>query len=290
MKGILLAGGSGTRLYPLTQSVSKQLLPIYDKPLIYYPLSVLMLAKIRDIIIITTPYDQEQFKQLLGDGSRFGIRLSYEIQPSPDGLAQALILAEEFLEGGPSCLVLGDNIFYGQGFKEILDRAIQRNDGATVFAYKVNQPEQFGVVEFVNGKVVSLAEKPKYPRSHYAITGLYFYDSHAPEMARSLNPSLRGELEITDLNQLYLNQEKLHVEIFGRGFAWLDTGTHDGLMSAGQFVQVIEKRQGFKISSLEEIGWRNHWISDNGLRERGMIQEKNQYGQYLLSLLDEVNE
>ena len=290
MKGILLAGGSGTRLYPLTQSVSKQLLPIYDKPLIYYPLSVLMLAKIRDIIIITTPYDQEQFKQLLGDGSRFGIRLSYEIQPSPDGLAQALILAEEFLEGGPSCLVLGDNIFYGQGFKEILDRAIQRNDGATVFAYKVNQPEQFGVVEFVNGKVVSLAEKPKSPRSHYAVTGLYFYDSNAPAMARSLKPSPRGELEITDLNQLYLNQEKLHVEIFGRGFAWLDTGTHDGLMSAGQFVQVIEKRQGFKIASLEEIAWRNHWISDNELRERGMIQEKNQYGQYLLSLLDEVNE
>jgi len=201
-----------------------------------------------------------------------------------------LILAEDFLEGGPCCLALGDNIFYGQGFKEILDRATSRENGATLFAYKVNQPEQFGVVEFTEGKVVSLAEKPKSPRSHYAVTGLYFYDSHAPAMARSLKPSPRGELEITDLNQLYLDQEKLHVEIFGRGFAWLDTGTHDGLMSAGQFVQTIEKRQGFKIASLEEIAWRNHWISDNELRERGMIQEKNQYGQYLLSLLDEVNE
>ena len=290
MKGIILAGGSGTRLYPLTQSVSKQLLPIYDKPLIYYPLSVLMLSEIRDILIVTTPSDQKQFKQLLGDGSQFGFRLSYVIQPTPDGLAQALILAEDFLEGGPCCLVLGDNIFYGQGFKEILDRAIQRNDGATLFAYKVNQPEQFGVVEFTEGKVVSLAEKPKSPRSHYAVTGLYFYDSHAPAMARSLKPSPRGELEITDLNQLYLDQEKLHVEIFGRGFAWLDTGTHDGLMSAGQFVQTIEKRQGFKVASLEEIAWRNHWISDNGLRKRGMSQGKNQYGQYLLSLLDEVNE
>ena len=209
MKGIILAGGSGTRLYPLTQSVSKQLLPIYDKPLIYYPLSVLLLAKIRDILIITTPSDQKQFKQLLGDGSSFGIRLSYVIQPSPDGLAQALILAEDFLEGGPSCLVLGDNIFYGQGFKEILNRAIHRKDGATVFAYKVNQPEQYGVVEFADSKVVSLAEKPQYPRSHYAVTGLYFYDSHAPVMARSLKPSSRGELEITDLNQLYLDQEDL---------------------------------------------------------------------------------
>ena len=290
MKGIVLAGGSGSRLYPLTQSVSKQLLPIYDKPLIYYPLSVLMLSEIRDILIITTPHDQKQFKQLLGDGSQFGLRFSYVIQPTPDGLAQALILAEDFLEGGPSCLILGDNIFYGQGFKEILDSATIRENGATVFAYKVRQPEHFGVVEFVKGKVVSLAEKPKYPRSHYAVTGLYFYDSHAPEMARSLKPSFRGELEITDLNQLYLNQEKLHVEIFGRGFAWLDTGTHDGLMSAGQFVQTIEKRQGFKIASLEEIAWRNHWMSDSELRKRGIIHEKNQYGQYLLSLLDEINE
>ena len=290
MKGIVLAGGSGSRLYPLTQSVSKQLLPIYDKPLIYYPLSVLMLSEIRDILIITTPHDQKQFQQLLGDGSQFGLRLSYVIQPTPDGLAQALILAEDFLEGGPSCLILGDNIFYGQGFKEILDSATIRENGATVFAYKVRQPEHFGVVEFVKGKVVSLVEKPKYPRSHYAVTGLYFYDSHAPEMARSLKPSLRGELEITDLNQLYLNQEKLHVEIFGRGFAWLDTGTHDGLMSAGQFVQTIEKRQGFKIASLEEIAWRNHWMSDSELRKRGIIHEKNQYGQYLLSLLDEINE
>ena len=290
MKGIVLAGGSGSRLYPLTQSVSKQLLPIYDKPLIYYPLSVLMLAGIGDILIITTPDDQNQFKQLLGNGTQFGIRLSYVIQPTPNGLAQALILAEDFLEGGPSCLVLGDNIFYGQGFKEYLDRATRRENGATLFAYKVNQPEQFGVVEFAEGKVVSLAEKPKNPRSHYAITGLYFYDSHAPSMARSLKPSPRGELEITDLNQLYLDQEKLHVEIFGRGFAWLDTGTHDGLMSAGQFVQTIEKRQGFKVASLEEIAWRNHWISDNELRKRGMSHEKNQYGQYLLSILDEVNE
>ena len=290
MKGIVLAGGSGSRLYPLTKSVSKQLLPVYDKPLIYYPLSVLMLAEIRDILIITTPDDQKQFKQLLGNGTQFGIRLSYVIQPTPNGLAQALILAEDFLEGGPSCLVLGDNIFFGQGFKEYLDRATRRENGATLFAYKVNQPEQFGVVEFADGKVVSLAEKPINPRSHYAITGLYFYDSHAPAMARSLKPSPRGELEITDLNQLYLDQEKLHVEIFGRGFAWLDTGTHDGLMSAGQFVQTIEKRQGFKVASLEEIAWRNRWISDNELRKRGMSQEKNQYGQYLLSILDEVND
>jgi glucose-1-phosphate thymidylyltransferase len=285
MKGIILAGGSGTRLYPLTKSVSKQLLPIYDKPLIYYPLSVLMLSQIRDILIITTPNDHTQFKQLLGDGSQIGCRLSYVIQPSPDGLAQALILAEDFLEGGPCCLVLGDNIFYGQGFKEILLRASNRVSGATVFAYKVNEPEQFGVVELSEGIAVSLAEKPKYPRSNYAITGLYFFDSHASKMARSLKPSIRGELEITDLNQLYLNKEELHVEVFGRGFAWLDTGTHDGLMSAGQFVQTIEKRQGFKIASIEEIAWRNHWISDNELRERGLIQEKNQYGKYLLSLL-----
>jgi glucose-1-phosphate thymidylyltransferase len=249
-----------------------------------------MLAEIRDILIITTPNDQSQFKQLLGDGSRFGIHLSYIIQPTPSGLAQALILAEDFLKGGPSCLVLGDNIFFGQGFKEYLDRATHRENGATVFAYKVKRPEQFGVVEFAEGKVVSLAEKPKCPRSNYAVTGLYFYDSNAPAMARSLNPSTRGELEITDLNQLYLNQDKLHVEIFGRGFAWLDTGTHDGLMSAGQFVQTIEKRQGFKVANLEEISWRNHWISNNELRERGMNQGKNQYGQYLLSLLDEVTE
>ena len=288
-KGIILAGGSGSRLYPLTQVVSKQLLPVYDKPLVYYPLSVLMLAEIRDILIITTTKSISQFQNLLGDGSRFGIRLSYIEQPSPDGLAQGLTIGENFLNGSPCCLVLGDNIFYGDGLKKILLRTKEQLNGATIYACKVSNPEQFGVVEFNDGKVLSIEEKPSSPRSSYAITGLYFYDAKASEIARSLEPSARGELEITDLNRRYLEQDKLKVELLGRGYAWLDAGTHNSLMSASQFVQTIQQRQGNKIACLEEIAFRNGWLSKNNLR---MILKKmhlNEYKNYLESIISENN-
>lgn len=288
MRGIILAGGSGTRLYPLTLPISKQLLPVYDKPMIYYPLSILMLAGIKDILIITTIPDQPIFKRLLGNGSRFGICLSYVAQPSPDGLAQALILAENFLQGGPSCLVLGDNIFYGQGLQESLLRAKDRTNGATVFAHKVRNPYHFGVVQFEDGKAVSLEEKPEFPRSHYAITGLYFYDSEAPVLAKKLKPSTRGELEITDLNQLYLEQNKLHVEVFGRGFAWFDTGTQDSLLEAAQFVKTVEQRQGFKIACLEEIAVRQKWIGYENLQKLAEQYANSSYGKYLEEISQEL--
>jgi glucose-1-phosphate thymidylyltransferase len=290
-KGLILAGGSGTRLYPVTKGVSKQLLPVYDKPMIYYPLSVLMLAEINNILIITTEVEQDSFKRLLGDGIDFGIHLSYAIQPSPDGLAQAFIIGEEFVGDDNVCLVLGDNIFYGQDFSPKLLEATQRESGATVFGYKVKDPHRFAVVEFnQQNQVISIEEKPSHPKSHYAVTGLYFYDNRVVEISKHVKPSDRGELEITSINQAYLELGQLKVEELGRGFAWLDTGTHDSLITAGQFVETIENRQGNKIACLEEIAWRNHWISDNELHERGMSQEKNQYGQYLLSLLDEINE
>ncbi|MEM7420616.1 MAG: glucose-1-phosphate thymidylyltransferase RfbA [Pseudomonadota bacterium] len=289
MKGIILAGGSGTRLYPITMGVSKQLLPIYDKPMIYYPLSVLMLAGIREVMIITTPEDSEAFKRLLGDGSAFGISLSYETQPSPDGLAQAFIIGEEFIGDDDVCLVLGDNIFYGQGFSPKLKHALQNaanGNGATVFGYQVKDPERFGVVAFdENQKAISIEEKPQKPKSNYAVTGLYFYDNSVVEKAKQVQPSVRGELEITCLNEMYLVEGMLNVEMLGRGFAWLDTGTHESLLEAAQFVETVEKRQGFKIACLEEIAYNNGWISNDAVNQTAELMKKNSYGQYLKEIV-----
>jgi len=286
MKGIILAGGSGTRLYPITKGVSKQLLPVYDKPMIYYPLSVLMLAGIQDILIITTPEDQEGFIRMLGNGSDFGINLTYEIQPSPDGLAQAFIIGEEFIGNDSVCLVLGDNIFWGQGFTPILKSAASRNSGASVFGYQVKDPERFGVVAFdENQKAISLEEKPEKPQSNFAVTGLYFYDNDVVEMAKKVKPSHRGELEITTLNQMYMERGDLNVELLGRGFAWLDTGTHESLLEAAMFVETIEKRQGYKIACLEEIAWNNGWLSNEQVMQTAKALSKNSYGQYLMDLI-----
>lgn len=289
-KGIILAGGSGTRLYPVTQSISKQLLPVYDKPMIYYPLSTLMLAGIQDILIISTPNDTPLFESLLGDGSQWGLNISYKVQPSPDGLAQAFILGETFIGNDLSALVLGDNIFYGHDFNELLLNAMKRDDSATVFVYHVNDPERYGVAEFnKNNKVLSLEEKPKNPKSKYAVTGLYFYDNNVVSMAKSLKPSARGELEITDLNRLYLEKDKLNVEIMGRGYAWLDTGTHDSLLEASQFIATLENRQGLKVSCPEEISYRLGWISGSQLEKLAAPLSENIYGQYLQRILKEKN-
>ncbi|RBP25033.1 glucose-1-phosphate thymidylyltransferase [Marinobacter pelagius] len=288
MKGIILAGGSGTRLYPITLGTSKQLLPVYDKPMIYYPLSVLMLAGIRDILIITTAEDQAGFKRALGTGEQFGINLSYEIQPAPDGLAQAFIIGEEFIGNDSVCLVLGDNIFYGQGFvpklKEARNQVVEQG-GATVFGYQVKDPERFGVVEFDSTqKAISIEEKPHKPKSHFAVTGLYFYDNQVVEIAKAVRPSDRGELEITDVNRAYLEKNELNVNLLGRGFAWLDTGTHESLLEAAQFVETIEKRQGYKIACLEEIGYNQGWLSQQQLEEQAEELQKNNYGEYLNAL------
>jgi glucose-1-phosphate thymidylyltransferase len=287
MKGIVLAGGSGTRLHPVTRGISKQMLPVYDKPMIYYPLSVLMLAGIQEVLVISTPEDLPGYQKLLGNGADFGIQLSYAEQPSPDGLAQAFLIGESFIGDGNVCLVLGDNIFYGYGFSAMLRDAAQRAEGATVFGYHVNDPARFGVLEFdASGKVISLEEKPAKPKSNYAVTGLYFYDNRVVDIAKSVKPSGRGELEITDVNRAYLESGELNVSVMGRGFAWLDTGTHDSLMEAGQFVQTIEHRQGLKVACLEEIGYRNGWLSEEALQRQATALAKTSYGQYLQQVLD----
>ena len=289
MKGIILAGGSGTRLYPITMGVSKQLLPIYDKPMVYYPLSVLMLAGIKDNLIITTPEDQAGFIRLLGDGSQFGINLNYAIQPSPDGLAQAFIIGEQFIGNDSVCLVLGDNIFFGQGFTPKLQMASSRASGATVFGYQVMDPERFGVVEFDNNfKALSIEEKPAKPKSNWAVTGLYFYDNDVIDISKNIKPSARGELEITTVNEVYLSNNTLNVELLGRGFAWLDTGTHDSLIEAGSFVETVQKRQGMMVACPEEIAWRNGWLSNEELLNMGMNLRKNHYGQYLIKLANHI--
>ena len=287
-KGIILAGGSGTRLYPITKGVSKQLLPIYDKPMIYYPLSVLMLAGIREVLIISTPDDIDGFKRLLADGKELGIDISYAVQPSPDGLAQAFIIGEEFIGDSNVCLVLGDNIFYGQGFTPLLRQAVNRQKGATVFGYQVKDPERFGVVAFDEDKrAISIEEKPVKPKSNYAVTGLYFYDNDVIEIAKKVKPSERGEVEITTVNQMYMERGDLSVELLGRGFAWLDTGTHESLLEAAQFVETIEKRQGYKVACLEEISLNNGWLTKQQVAEIGQSMSKNAYGQYLMSLTSE---
>ena len=286
-KGIILAGGTGTRLYPVTQAISKQLLPVYDKPMIYYPLSVLMLAGIREVLIINTPHEQALFKGLLGDGSQWGMRIEYAVQPSPDGLAQAYLIGREFVAGKPSCLVLGDNIFHGPGLTAMLRRADARDTGATVFGYWVNDPERYGVASFDrDGKVIDLEEKPAKPNSNYAVTGLYFYDGRASDFAASLKPSARGELEITDLNRMYLDEGSLHLEQLGRGYAWLDTGTHQSLLEASNYIETIEARQGLRVCCPEEIAWNNGWISDQDLEALAQPLKKNGYGHYLLGLAE----
>ncbi len=288
LKGIILAGGSGTRLYPITKGFSKQLLPIYDKPMIYYPLSVLMLAGIKDILIITTLEDQVNFIRTLGDGSDFGINLTYAIQPSPNGLAEALIIGEKFIGEDNVCLILGDNIFWGQDFSLLLKKAINRSEGATVFGYQVQNPNGFGIIEFNNEKkVLSIEEKPKYPKSNFAVTGLYFYDNHAIKMAKQVQPSNRGELEITSLNEMYLKKGNLHVELLGRGFAWFDTGTHESLLEASSFIEIIERRQKYKIACLEEIAWNNGWINNEQVLTAAKSYSKNGYGKYLIQLIKE---
>ena len=288
MKGIVLAGGSGTRLYPITKGVSKQLLPVYDKPMIYYPLSVLFLAGIRDILLISTPVDIDGFKRLLGDGSDFGVNISYAVQPQPDGLAQAFIIGQEFIGDDSVCLVLGDNIFYGQGFSPMLRSAAGQASGASVLGYQVKDPERFGVVEFDEQKrAISIEEKPSKPKSNFAVTGLYFYDNDVVEIAKQVKPSLRGELEITSINEAYLNRGDLRVELLGRGFAWLDTGTHESLLEAAHFVETLEKRQGYKVACLEEIAFTNGWLTANQLGQIGESLSKNAYGQYLLSIARE---
>ncbi len=288
MKGILLAGGSGTRLLPATGGVSKQLLPIYDKPMVYYPLSSLMLAGIRDILLISTPHDVPLFERLLGDGHEFGVRIEYRVQEKPNGIAQAFLIGADWIDNQPVALALGDNIFYGHGFPDSIRRAAAQERGATVIAYHVHDPERYGVVEFdAEGRILSIEEKPKKPKSNHALTGLYFYDEQVVEIARGLTPSARGELEITDVNLAYLERGELHVELLGRGIAWLDTGTHESLLQAANFIQAVQERQGLRVSCPEEIGWRNGWISDDALRRRADAMKKNAYGEYLLQILEE---